>query len=125
MFPLPLGSVSGFISAQTFCHVYQWRGSTKRLRRGYCSSIPKLLTFFPMKITKSPNLMKFHVESMNMNTTINFKVRDLGFFFFQLGCFFTEKQLKINYCILTKDMITCGSFFVKETHYNKKKSKYQ
>ena len=56
----PLGSVSDFISAQAFYPslACQWRGSTEGPRRGYCSSIPKLLTFFSVKITESPYLMK-------------------------------------------------------------------
>lgn len=48
----------------------------------------------------------------SMNITINFKVKDLGFF--QLGCFFTEKHLKNKLLHIDKKYDNIGTFLSKK-----------
>ena len=51
-----------------------------------------------------------------MNTTINFKVKDLGFF---VSLAVSSLRIKNKLLHINKKYDNMGIFFVKETHYNK------
>ena len=52
----------------------------------------------------------------SMNTTINFKVKDLGFF---VSLAVSSLRIKNKLLHINKKYDNMGIFFVKETYYNK------